>query len=74
MLKQQEFPEIWVAAGEGCSFLEKFSYVLSELPSKGILFSEQDRSEITVGVCVLWKHECICTCQSLVLKSHDSFD
>jgi hypothetical protein len=42
VLKQHEAPEIWVAAGEGCSFLEKFSYVLSELPSKGELFSEQD--------------------------------
>ena len=47
-LKQQELPEIWVAAGEGCSFLDKYSYVLSELPSKGELFSEQDRADIQV--------------------------
>jgi hypothetical protein len=47
-LKQQELPEIWVAAGEGSIFLEKFSYVLSELPSMGKLFSEQDRNEIKV--------------------------
>ena len=47
-LKQQELPEIWVAAGEGCSFLDKYSYVLSELPSKGELFSEQDRTDIRV--------------------------
>jgi hypothetical protein len=50
VLKQQEAPEIWVAAGEGCSFLEQFSYVLSELPSKGELFSEQDRHVIKVMV------------------------
>ncbi len=48
VLKQQEVPEIWVAAGEGCSFLENFSYVLSELPRKGKLFSEQDRLVIKV--------------------------
>ena len=47
-LKRQELPEIWVAAGESCSFLDKFSYVLSELPSKGELFSEQDRTDIQV--------------------------
>ena len=50
ILKQQELPEIWVAAGDGCSFLKKFIYVLSELPSKGKLFSEEDRSEIKVIV------------------------
>ena len=48
-LKQHEFPEIWVAAGEGCSFLEKFSYVLSEKPSKGVLYSEDDRKVIKVA-------------------------
>jgi hypothetical protein len=48
VLKQHEIPEIWVAAGEGCSFLENFSYVLSELPSKGELFSELDRHVIKV--------------------------
>jgi hypothetical protein len=47
-LKQQELPKIWVAAGNGCSFLEKFSFVLSELPSKGQLFHEQDRADIKV--------------------------
>jgi hypothetical protein len=47
-LKQEEFPDIWVAAGDGCSYLEKFSYVLSELPSKGALFCDQDRNDIKV--------------------------
>jgi hypothetical protein len=47
-LKQQELPEIWVAAGEGCSFLEKYSYVLSKLPSEGELFNEQDLEDIKV--------------------------
>jgi hypothetical protein len=50
VLKQQEVPEIWVAAGAGCSFLENFSLVLSELPSKGKLFSEDDRRVIKVTV------------------------
>ena len=49
-LKQLESPEIWVAAGkEGCSFLEQYSFVLSELPSKGVLFSEDDRKVIKVS-------------------------
>jgi hypothetical protein len=48
ILKQKEFPEIWVAAGEGCTFLEKFTFALSELPSQGELFNEQDRYEIKV--------------------------
>jgi hypothetical protein len=47
-LKQRETPEIWVAAGKGCTFLERFDYVLQELPSKGILFSEEDRAAIQV--------------------------
>ena len=49
-LKQQELPEIWVAAevpGK-VPFLEKFAYVLSELPSKGKLFSQNDWQEIKV--------------------------
>ena len=49
-LKQQELPEIWVAAevpGK-VPFLEKFVYVLSELPSKGKLFSQNDWQEIKV--------------------------
>jgi WD40 repeat protein len=45
-LKQVETPEIWVAAGDGASFLQRFSYVLAELPSKGVLFSEGDRQYI----------------------------
>jgi hypothetical protein len=49
ILKHHESPQIWVAAGEGCSFLERFSYMLSEMPSKGSLFSEQDRSDIKVS-------------------------
>jgi hypothetical protein len=48
-LKQLEEPDLWVAAGEACSFLDKFSYVLSELPSKGVLFSEEDRRDIAVS-------------------------
>jgi hypothetical protein len=47
-LKQEELPEIWVAAGKGCSFLEQFSFVLSELPSNGQLFHEPDRADIKV--------------------------
>jgi hypothetical protein len=50
-LKQCESPEIWVAAGEGCSFLERFDYVLTELPSKGDVFSEGDLPEIQVLRC-----------------------
>jgi hypothetical protein len=52
-LKQLEIPEIWVAAGEGCLYLQQFSYVLSEVPSKGILFSEEDRAEIKASIIIL---------------------
>jgi len=45
-LKQVEAPEIWVAAGDGACFLERFDYVLKELPSAGVLFSEADREYI----------------------------
>ncbi len=59
-LKQYEAPEIWVAAGDRCSFLERFDYVLNELPSKGILFSEDDRAAIQV-LCV-YVYVCVCVC------------
>jgi hypothetical protein len=47
-LKQIEAPEIWVAAGEGCISLEKFNYVLADLPSKGKAFYEKDITQIKV--------------------------
>jgi hypothetical protein len=50
MLKQRVSPDIWVAAGDGCSFLEKFDYVLTELPSQGKSFSPADLREIEVFV------------------------
>ena len=43
---QVEAPEIFVAAGDGASFLERFDYVLDELPSKGEIFDEKDREYI----------------------------
>ena len=43
---QVEAPEIFVAAGDGASFLERFDYVLDELPSKGDIFDEKDREYI----------------------------
>ena len=39
---QVEAPEIYVAAGDGASFLEKFDYVLNQLPSAGEIFDEKD--------------------------------
>ena len=45
-LKQQELPEIWVAADEG--YLEQYTFVLSALPSKGELFVSDDKQEIQV--------------------------
>jgi hypothetical protein len=58
ILKQEETPEIWVAAGEGCSFLQKFRFALTELPSQGELFSEQDRLGIKVPFILMasWHH------------------
>jgi hypothetical protein len=50
ILKQRELPDIWVAAGEHCPFLERYIYVLSDLPSKGLLTDEHDRAEIKVLV------------------------
>ncbi len=47
-MKQVECPEIWVAAGKGCLFLEKFDYVLTKLPSEGDLFEPDDKPEIKV--------------------------
>src|SRR6056300_837416 len=43
---QVEAPEIFVAAGDGASFLERFDYVLDELPSDGEIFDEKDRQYI----------------------------
>jgi hypothetical protein len=48
VLKQVELPEIWVAAGDGCSFLSRFNYVFTELPSKGEVFSKADLTGIMV--------------------------
>jgi hypothetical protein len=48
-IKQVECPEIWVAAGNDCSFLEKFDYILTELPSKGMSFCKDDLLYIKVG-------------------------
>jgi hypothetical protein len=50
-LKQQEHPEIWVAAGE--DYLEQYSFVLSALPSSGELFAQEDKSEIQVRTILL---------------------
>jgi hypothetical protein len=47
-LKQQELPDIFVAAGEDCAYLERFRYLLREVPSKGVLFCEDDRPKIKV--------------------------
>jgi hypothetical protein len=46
-LKQQEHPEIWVAADEG--YLEQYTFVLSALPSKGNLFDPEDKQKIEVS-------------------------
>ena len=60
-LKQQESPEIWVAAGEGCcTYFEKFSYVLSELPSAGMLFDEKDQVAIKVSAMKKLLHQTVC--------------
>ena len=47
-LKQQELPEIWVAAGE--DYLNQYTFVLSALPSKGELFDDKDRVDIQVNI------------------------
>lgn len=47
-LKQQELPEIWVAAGE--DYLKQYTFVLSALPSKGELFDDKDRLDIQVNI------------------------
>ena len=39
---QMEAPEIFVAAGDGASFLERVDYVLDELPSAGEIFDKKD--------------------------------
>ena len=41
-----EAPEIFVAAGDGASFLERVDYVLDEVPSNGEIFDEKDREYI----------------------------
>ena len=41
-----EAPEIFVAAGDGASFLERVDYVLDEVPSNGEIFDEKDRQHI----------------------------
>jgi hypothetical protein len=78
VLKQHESPEIWVAAGEHCSFLEKFSYVMSEPPSKGELFAESDLPEIKVMfpsaiacfcTCA-YMHACIYACMNAYIHTH----
>mmetsp|Transcript_9880 Transcript_9880/g.24345 ORF Transcript_9880/g.24345 Transcript_9880/m.24345 type:complete len:1001 (+) Transcript_9880:2-3004(+) len=46
VLGQKEAPEIWVTAGGGGAFLERFDYVFRDLPSTGNLFSELDREFI----------------------------
>ncbi len=48
MLKQHDLPDIWVAAGDGCSYLRKFRYLLKDLPSHGVLFNKNDRHDIEV--------------------------
>ncbi len=48
VLKQQDLPDIWVAAGDGCSYLRKFRYLLKDLPSHGVLFNKDDRIDIEV--------------------------
>ncbi len=48
VLKQQDSPQIWVAAGDNCSFLERFDYALTKLPSFGRLTDEADLPEIKV--------------------------
>jgi hypothetical protein len=47
-LKQHDSPEIWVAAGEGCSFLQKFGYVSTKPPSKGLVYCPADLPGIKV--------------------------
>ncbi len=59
VLKQQEAPQIWVAAGDNCSFLERFHYALTKLPSHGLLTNQADLPEIKV----LWQMYVVSMCE-----------